>query len=494
MGTVKKFLAATLITLLAMMLVATIYFTLFDLQWIAFLGGVLFAAIAALTSQTARAQWLFTRRTRQLERSRVLLTEESARRALVGRELAVAEARFRLIGDALPVMIVFVDRNGHCGDHNRAFQYWCGRSRDRIDGLPLREVAGDTVYADLAAHSTDVLGGRQIHYDATWSGDGGDPVNVAVTLLPYPPGIERTTGYYVLGAPAAAKTRAAPVRGNAGSENLIVTPGGGETVYLESMTEQLLGGDNPRERLVRALQQDEFILFGQEIKPLAADGVSGRCLEVLLRLQEEEQHMLPPGGFFPVAERYNMMADIDRWVVRNLLGWCVASQVEDSDWRMPLCCVNLSSASLGDAGFAQYVESELERTSLPGSGLCFEVTELDLISRHHDVEMLMNALQPLGCRFSADGFGGVKVSFAPFRDLKFDFLKIDGTIIQNMLKDRSDLAKTKAIVLACRKIGVRTIAQLVETDETIAKLREIGVQYVQGFGISRPAPLATRVR
>jgi PAS domain S-box-containing protein len=491
MSTLKKFLAATLVTLLAVMLVATIYFTLFDLEWIAFLGGVLFAAIAALTSQTARAQWLFTRRTRQLERSKGLLAEESARRVRVGRELAGAEARFRLISDALQVMIVFVDRNGHCGDHNRAFQHWCGRGGDRIAGLPLREVAGETVYTELAAHSTDVLGGRQIHYDATWSDDSGRTVNVAVTLLPYPPGIERTTGYYVLCAPAAAKARTAPVpHGTAGSDDLIVAPDSGETVYLESMAEQLLGGADPRERLVRALQQDEFILFAQEIEPLAPDGGSGRCLEVLLRLQEEEQHMLPPGGFFPVAERYNMMADIDRWVVRNLLAWCVASQLADPDWRMPLCCVNISSASLGDAGFAHYVQSELERSNMPGSGLCFEITELDLISRHYDVGLLMNALQPLGCRFTADGFGGVKVSFAPFRDLRFDFLKIDGTIIQNMLKDSSDLAKTKAIVLACRKIGVRTIAQLVETDETIAKLREIGVHYVQGFGISRPAPLA----
>lgn len=492
MRILKKFLAAALITLLAVMLVATIYFTLFDLEWIAFLGGVLFAAIAALTSQTAKAQWLFTRRTRQLERSKVLLAEESARRGHAGQELAVAEARFKLISDALPVMIVFVHRNGHCGDHNRAFQLWCGRSRDRIDGLPLRDVAGDTVYTDLAVHSTAALGGRQIHYDATWAGEGGDAVNVAVTLLPYPPGIERTTGYYVLCAPAAARIGAAPARhDNAGRENEIVTPDGGETVYLESMTDQLLGGDDPRERLVRALQEDEFILFAQEIKPLAPDGGSGRCVEVLLRLQEEEQHMLPPGGFFPVAERYNMMAEIDRWVVRNLLKWCVASHLEDPDWRMPLCCVNLSSASLGDAGFARYVQSELERCSIPGSGLCFEITELDLISRHHDVGLLMNALQPLGCRFTADGFGGVKVSFAPFKNLRFDFLKIDGTIIQNMLNDSADLAKAKSIVLACRKIGVRTIAQLVETDETLVKLREIGVHYVQGFGISRPAPLAT---
>jgi EAL domain-containing protein (putative c-di-GMP-specific phosphodiesterase class I) len=241
---------------------------------------------------------------------------------------------------------------------------------------------------------------------------------------------------------------------------------------------------------VQALQKDQFILFAQEIQPLAPNAGDGRCLEVLLRLQEEEQHMLPPGGFFPVAERYNLMGEIDRWVVRNLLNGCAARQRADNAWRMPLYCVNLSSVSLCDPGFPRYVQSELERCDIPGGGLCFEITELDLIRHHREVGAVISMLRPLGCRFTVDGFGGIKVSFAPFRDLKFDFLKIDGVIIQNILRERSDLAKTKAIVLACRKIGVRTIAALVESDDTIAKLREIGIDYAQGFGISRPAPLA----
>jgi PAS domain S-box-containing protein len=484
----KKFLAAALIMLLAIMLLATIYFTLFDLQWIAFLAGVLFAAVAALTTQTAKAQWLVARRTRQLERLKSQLAVESARRAHAAAELEVAEARFRLIGNALPVMILFVDRDELCQYHNRAFQRWCGRSSDRIDGLPLREVVSGAAYDDFQAHSVDVLAGREIHYDAVWPSDSGSNESLAVTLLPYPPGIERTTGYYVLIARAAA---AAPVAHD-GAAGGVMSPAqeGGENVYLDSMTEQLIGGDDPRDRLVQALQKDEFILFAQKIEALAPGDDGGSCLEVLLRLQEEEQLMLPPGGFFPVAERYDMMGEIDRWVVRNLLNGCAARQGKEPDWRMPLYCVNLSSTSLSDPRFAHYMQSELERCHIPGSGLCFEITELDLISHHHDVQTLMSALRPLGCRFSVDGFGGVKVSFAPFKDLQFDFLKIDGSIIQNILTERSDLAKTKAIVLACRKIGVRSIALFVESDETIAKLREIGVDYVQGFGIGRPAPLA----
>jgi len=158
---------------------------------------------------------------------------------------------------------------------------------------------------------------------------------------------------------------------------------------------------------------------------------------------------------------------------------------------MPLCCVNLSSTSLCDSTFASYVQSELKHSNISGKGLCFELAELDLIRHHHKAQTLMSILRPLGCRFTVDGFAGsTEVSFARFKDLKFDFLKIDGLIIQNILTDSSALAKTKAIVLACQKLGMRTIAELVETEATVAQLGEIGVDYMQGFGISRPAPLA----
>ncbi|MDB5808400.1 MAG: hypothetical protein JWN94_522 [Betaproteobacteria bacterium] len=485
----KKFLAAILVTLLAAMLLATIYFTLFDLQWIAFLGGVLFAAIAALSTQTAKAQWLVARRTRQMERGKSLLAAEIARRLMVDDELAVGQARLQLIIDALPDMIVFIDRDERCGHHNRAFQNWCGRSRDRINGFTLREVGGDAVYQDIKSHSTDALGGRQIQYDTAWQSQDSDEQTMAVTLVPYPPGIERTTGFYALIIPTVAAVSSPAEKNVTALSPVIPAQSHGESVYLQSMTEQLLGGGDPRRELMRALEQDEFILFAQEIRALGPEA-DGHCVEVLLRLQEEEQNMLPPGGFFPAAERYDLMAEIDRWVVRNVLKWSATVQQTDPAWRMPLCCINISNASLRNARFGRYVQGELERCNIAGSSLCFEIAEGDLIRHHGEVQALIGLLRPLGCRFTVDGFGGVRVSFAPFSDLTFDFLKIDGSIIQNILHEPSELAKTKAIVLACRDIGVRTIAGLVESDETLAKLREIGVDYVQGFNISRPAPLA----
>lgn len=491
----RKFVAAALILLLAVISLASLYFTRFDLPWIAFLAGALFAAAvaAALMSRTGKAQWLDTQRDLASEPGNGRSAPEDAQRTRSARELKHAEARFRLVTDALPVMILFVDLDGRCRYHNRAFRHWCERSSERINGLPLREVVGAAVYHELQSHSTGVLSGRELRYDTAWPRPSGGNENMAVTLLPFPAGKGRTIGYYALIAPAPASSAAAPqaTRDEAVGNVVVVTREDGEKIYLESMTEQLIGGGDPRERLVQALQKDQFILFAQKIESLALTAGHGRCLEVLLRLQEEEQHLLPPGGFFPVAERYHLMGKVDHWVVRHLLKWCAARQRDNPDWLMPLCCVNLSSASLRDPEFPRYVQSELERSNIPGSGLCFEVTELDLIRHHHNVQTLMRILRPLGCRFTVDGFvGSNEVSFAPFKDLKFDFLKIDGIIIQNILTDSSALAKTKAIVLACQKLGVRTIAELVETEATVAQLREIGVDYIQGFGIGRPAPLA----
>ena len=489
MSYLYKFLVAGSVLVLGAMLLATIYFTLFDLQWIAFLTGILFAAVAAMATQTAKAQWLVVRRTRQLERTKTLLTKESAQRERSDKGLETMEARFRSVGDALSAMLLFIDRDERCRYHNSAFRHWCGRTFDAIDGSPLHAVVSDEVYQDLKAHSADALAGKEIHYAAAWARPDGGRENLNITLLPYPLGMEKPSGFYALIERTTGTFAAPEAKHDDAFGKAAAAQESGETVYLDSMAEQFSGSD-PRTQLMRALREDEFILYAQTIEPVVPEADSPRCLEILLRLQEEERQMLPPGGFFPAAEHYGLMGEIDRWVVRNLLKWCADRRLGDRNWRMPLYCVNLSSAGLSDSGFPRYVQNELDRYDIPGNSLCFEIAEPDVINYRGDVQAVMAMLKPLGCRFTADAFGSVRVSFAPFNDLRFDFVKIDGVIIQNILREPSDLAKTRAIVLACRKIGVRTIAEFVESEEMLATLRGIGVDYVQGFGIGKPAPLA----
>lgn len=453
----RAFFGAGLILLLGVMLLATIYFTLFDLQWIAFLAGVLFAAVAAIASQTSRAQWLLLRCTKQLQRVKDLLAKENLGYKHAVEALAHANERFQVINDALPVMMVFVDRDERCHYHNHAFTLWCKRGSDRIGGLLLRNVVSDEAYRELKPKIDDVLDGNECRCEADLEQPDGEMANCTITLLPFPPESKRPDGFYALIARSASI--AAPAM-------------------------------HPRAHLVQALREDQFILFAQTIRSLDASTPYPRLVEVLLRLQEEEDYMEPPGGFFPVAERYNLMPEIDRWVVRHVIEWAQEKERSDPARPMPIYCVNIASASLRDPEFALYVQHELQERKFPAANLCFEITELDVINQHAAVEAFMRAMRPLGCLFAVDDFGSIRGSFELPGGLTLDFLKIDGTIVQGMMIDPAELVRAKVIALASHKLGIRTIAEFAETDETIAKLREIGVDYAQGFGISRPGPIA----
>ena len=213
-----------------------------------------------------------------------------------------------------------------------------------------------------------------------------------------------------------------------------------------------------------------------------------QCYEVLLRLKQEEDSLLPPGGFLDVAESLGMMAEIDYWVVRTLLAWGAEKMRANPGARLPMMCVNVSAAVLVDDQFTKNVRKELQKTAYPPRALCFEINEHDVIEYHENVQKFISALKP-GCRITLDAFGSVKVSFSHLTGLAIDFLKIDGAIIQNVTRDPAALAKARAITIASQRTGLRTIAECVEDRETLEKLREIGVDYVQGFGVSRPEPL-----
>jgi EAL domain-containing protein (putative c-di-GMP-specific phosphodiesterase class I) len=262
---------------------------------------------------------------------------------------------------------------------------------------------------------------------------------------------------------------------------------GVQTVYLRSFTEEVMGWSDPRQKLTLALRDNHFLLFGQRVLPLKV-GLR-ECCEILLRLREEEDNLLPPGGFIPAAENYEMMEDIDRWVVRNLLAWLGRKLKSSPGWQPPIFCINLSLSSLSNPEFARFARREIEGSPVPSDSLCFELGDIDAIAQPDKVRAFVNALKPAGCRFTLDAFGSVRVSFAHVKGLAIDFLKIDGALIQHMLRNRMELAKVKAINAACQRFGIRTIGQFVETDETLAKLREIGVDYAQGFGIARPGPI-----
>jgi EAL domain-containing protein (putative c-di-GMP-specific phosphodiesterase class I)/PAS domain-containing protein len=498
---VQLVLSVLLTLILGAMLVVTIQFTLFDLQWLTFLGGILFAAILSLASQASKSEWVVARRTRQLERTREQLELERKRARITEESLQVADARAQMIHDLQPTPLLYIDRDLRIRQHNRAFLKLTDWPADRINGQLLRDVA-PREYPSLLPRFHETLAGSMVSYSMAWSASDGSSSSYLVKQVPYPPDSSHATGFYILMlpeqsnvTPAAAPTTTAPERQRTESTiqsapHATITGDSGETFYLHSLTDRLAGSEDPRAKLLRALEkEDEFLLYAQKILPLRNHPFEYGCHEILLRLREEEDNLLPPGGFIPIAEQFGLTEDIDRWVVRKVIAWSMAQQKADPEWTVPLFCVNLSDAAISNPEFARFVRTEIHRTKFAANRLCFEVGELETISNHDNVARFIAALKPAGCRFTADAFGSVKLSFSHLSGLALDFLKIDGVIIQNMFKTPADLAKVRAIVGVCQKLGVRTIAEFVEDDRTLEKLRELGIDYAQGFGIARPGPI-----
>ena len=482
--------SVALSTMLGALLIATIYFTRFDLQWLAFLGGVLVAAVLALVSQASKVEWLLMRRSKQLGRVREQLGQEVARSRNAARGLQAAERRMQQVSDQLPIPFLYADHDGRCRYHNQACAEWLALPAESISGQLLRDIFGDERYPLIAPQIARTLSGETVDYELAWPGKNGKAAALKVRQIPYSPDDGQIIGFYLMATRMAASPPTAEESAKSTDSGLLVPGENDQTLYLRSMTDELMIGVDPRARLVQALQQDEFLLFAQKILSLKSGAPEPDCYEILLRLKEEEDNLLPPGGFIPVAEHYGMLEEIDRWVVRSLIAWCLDKHRSAPGWRMPLFCINLSGASVISPEFAGFVRQELERTDFPARALCFEISEPDAIEHNDGVRRLIAALRPAGCRFSIDDFGGAKVSFSYLTGLAVDFLKIDGSIIRNLVRDPAELAKTRAINTVCQKAGMRTVAESVEAKDTLDKLREIGVDYVQGFGIACPAPIA----
>ncbi len=495
---VKTILTLLLTLVLGVMVIATIYFTLFDLQWLAFLGGILFAAVLSMASQASKAEWLIIRRTRQVERLRKQVQKESARRKISEDAMLATEARMRMVNDLLPLPILFVDRDLRIHDHNKAALEITRIPEIRIEGQLLRDVMSSS-YMEMLPHCRETLTGTRVEYQLKWH--NGE--KYTIKQVPHPPGTDRPIGFYIVMLPVhtapGAALPAEPHSGGNGNGNgnttmnsdphAAITIESGETMYLHSISDQLMVGDDPRSKLVRALQHNEFLLFAQKVLPLKPLPFDHGSYEILLRLREEEDNLLPPGGFIPMAERYGMTEDIDRWVVHNVIAWSMAQKLANPQWDIPMFSINLSEASIINPEFARFVRQELKNSEFPARQLCFEIGELETISNHNNVANFIAALKPAGCRFTVDDFGSVKLSFSNLSGLRLDFVKIDGVIIQNMFKTPADLTKLKAIVNVCNKLGMQTVAEFVEDERTLAKLREIGVDHAQGFGIDRPGPV-----
>ena len=235
----------------------------------------------------------------------------------------------------------------------------------------------------------------------------------------------------------------------------------------------------------KALKEERFALHAQRIFHLT-DPASPPHYEILVRMLAQDGSLVPPMCFIPAAERYNLMPVIDRWVIGAVCRHLGAQIQRDPGAVSSLYAINLSGGSVTDAHLADYTLGMLKETGVPGSCLCFEITETSAIGNLAHAVRLMQELKAVGCQFSLDDFGSGMSSFAYLKSLPVDYLKIDGSFVRDIADDPVDYAMVEAIHNIGRLMGLKTVAEFVENDRILAQLRKIGVDYGQGFGLAKP--------
>jgi len=243
-------------------------------------------------------------------------------------------------------------------------------------------------------------------------------------------------------------------------------------------------------RLTSASDEGRLDLVFQPVVPVAAASGRRPHYELLLRLKDEEGNTVLPSEFIPAAERYNVMPILDRWVVDRVLRDLVPSRRDGVHEAPYTLAVNISGTTLSDQVFLETLIRELEEYEPTPGVICFEITETAAIANLANASYIMRELTSRGCLVALDDFGTGLSSFNYLRSLPVHYLKIDGQFVQNVAEDPIDRSLVEAIVQVGRAMGIETVAERVERQEVFDVLEEIGVSYVQGFLLGRPAPMS----
>ena len=260
-------------------------------------------------------------------------------------------------------------------------------------------------------------------------------------------------------------------------------------VYIEGDQELNLRRSEMKwiQRLQSAMSNHSLQLYRQPIQSLR--GKTSHS-ELLLRMYDEEGTLITPNFFIPAAERYNLMPEIDRWVIRNACELMQQHYQINSDAEHGTVFINLSATSLSDQELSVFIHEQLQIHAIAPSRVCFEITETAAIADFDYASRLIQALRNMGCKVALDDFGSGMSSFAYLKALKVDFVKIDGEFVRSMLDDEMNSAIVEAVNTIGHIASIETIAEFVENDAILQQLKKLGLDYAQGWAVGYPQPFS----
>ena len=252
--------------------------------------------------------------------------------------------------------------------------------------------------------------------------------------------------------------------------------------FLERMDHELAGWSDPATRLREALGNDEFTLYCQPIASLRG-AERFPLAEILVRMREEERALLPPGEFLPVFEHFGLMPHLDRWVLRHVIKHLAARS------RIARFTINVSGQTLQDNAFPAFAAGQLRAAGVAPDAVLFEIDESDVLARLESAVRFAAAVKAYGGGLLIDGFCRRSVSFAPLKSLRVNYLKVDGSVIRKLLGNAAAQAKVKAVVRVAEALQAGVVAECVEEQDVLVRLKALDVGYAQGFGVHQPQPL-----
>ncbi len=484
---VKPYLVVCIALILTITLVIiNIYFVNeLTLHWNAALWLSLTLSLLLIAIQIVRTERNIKSYSDQLLVSKERLANEIKHRLWAEKIASESKIRLQLIDENIPIMLAYFNIDLRCRYHNRTFSRWFRLKPDQIDGRLLMEFSNEEFFSGIKNCVEEIQAGKTVHNERILKSAKSFPYIFTEQYIPHLDSKGKAIGFYTLHTPRAQKKNQAIPKNKA--KNLVKpelhkTNESPAKDNINPQSTQISGsGSTTVARIAQAIEGGEFNLYYQKISPIKSNTASSSHYEILIRMNEEENNLMPPGSFLPLVDQFKMMPQLDRWIVNHIVQWLSTHASANSTF-----CLNIAKDTLSDPAFPLFIQNQLQEMNVAASTLCFEVEVLDAEANAADTLIFAQKVRELGCLVSLCSF--TSDSFELLDKIDVDYLKIDGSLVCNILRDEDDLEKIITINQLAHKMEIKTIAELVESDDIITKLHQIGVDYAQGFGVSKALP------